>query len=250
MLNREQMIILLGVISALASLGIGMARTAIVSEHRDQNKKPDYERLSKLLAAGAFLKADRLTYRMMLIALKKYPDQLSESVYLTEADIAKFPCEDLLKIDELWHQYTQGKFSFTTQQQIWMNVQHRQSSEFSRSESFEHFAQAVNWKVAHSWKSYEELTFDLQAHPGHLPALVSGGSVSQEIQIKGLKQKTDQPLWEFNVNCVPTQRGSLLMNCTPNLSQAIFSRLQSCQTPKFIRIPTFEISKKKGNSEE
>lgn len=228
MVNRERIIVVLGVVSAIASLVIGMARTATVSEL--PHKKPDYERLSKMLAAGAFLKADRQTYRMMLMVLQKYPDQLSKSVYLTEADIAKFPCEDLLKIDQLWDQYSRGKFSFRTQQKIWMNLQHRQiSKSLGLSERFEHYAQEVNWRSAQSWKSYEELTFDFKANPGHLPALASGGSVTKDVQVKDLKQKTDVPLWGFNVNCVRANQDEPLMKCTPNLSPAIFSRLASCQ---------------------
>ncbi|MEB3278847.1 MAG: GUN4 domain-containing protein [Lyngbya sp.] len=230
-LNREQTIVVLGIVSAIASLVIGVARTATVSELPD--KKPDYERLSKMLAARAFQKADRQTYRMMLMVLRKYPDQLSKSVYLTEDDIANFPCEDLLKLDELWHQSTRGKFSFRTQQQIWMNLQQSQvSTSLNFSELFDNFAEKVNWKVDQSWKSYEELSFDFQANPGHLPALASGGSVTKVMEVGGnLKQKTNVPLWGFNVNCIrENQEG--LMRCTPNLSPAIFSRLASCQLKK------------------
>lgn len=231
MVNRERTIVVLGVVSAIASLVIGMARTATVSEL--PHKKPDYERLSKMLAAGAFQKADRQTYRIMLIVLQKYPDQLSKSVYLTEDDIANFPCEDLLKLDQLWSQYSRGKFGFRTQQQIWMNLQQSQDSQlWNLSQLFDDFAQKVNWKVAQGWKSYEELTFDLKANPGHLPALAAGGSVTIMIPVKDnpkLKSKTDMPLWGFNVHCVRANQTDQLIKCTPNLSPAIFSRLASCQ---------------------
>ncbi|WP_413163076.1 GUN4 domain-containing protein [Capilliphycus salinus ALCB114379] len=228
MVNRERTIIVLGIVSAIASVVIGVARTATVSELPE--KKPDYERLSKMLAARAFEKADRQTYRIMLMVLRKYPDRLSKSVYLTEDDIANFPCEDLLRIDEVWHQYTRGKFSFRTQQQIWMNLQQSQVSKtLNFSKFFEDFAQQVNWKVAQGWKSYEELTFDLQAKPGHLPALASGGSVTTTVQNNDLNQKTDTPLWGFNVNCIRENQEGQLIRCTPNLSPAIFSRLASCQ---------------------
>lgn len=234
MRNREQVIITLGIVSAIASLIIGMARTATVSELPAQQL--DYERLSKMLAAGAFQKADRQTYRMMLLRLQKYPDRLSKSIYLTEEDIARFPCKDLLKLDQLWHQYSRGKFSFRTQNKIWQNLQHRQRSQgLNSSELFDNFAQKVHWKAPQRWKSYKELTFDLDANPGHLPAMASGGSITTKIQVQDKTQKTDVPLWEFNVNCTRVNQDGQLIQCTPNLSPAIFSRLKRCQFRNFSR---------------
>ena len=236
MVNRERIIVILGIVSAIASLAIGVARTATVSDI--SQKQPDYERLSKMLAAGAFQKADRQTYRMMLIALGKYPDQLSKSVYLTEDDIANFPCKDLLKLDELWHEYSRGKFSFRTQRKIWMNLQRGPDSQsLHLSELFDRFAQRVNWRGDQGWKSYQELSFDLGATPGHLPALASGGSVTKVVAAKDLNselgQKTDVALWGFNVNCIRVNRNGQLIRCTPNLSPAIFSRLQTCQPQNY-----------------
>ncbi len=230
MLNQERMIVVLGAVSAIASLLIGVAKTATVPEA--SQKSLDYDRLSKMLNIGLLKKADRYTYRLMLLALKKYPDQFSPEIYLTPKDIDKFPCKPLLKIDKIWHQHTQGKFSFTTQSQIWMKLKHSIEIEPTESTSssvlFEHFAKTVNWQESQTWKSYDQLTFNLQGNPGHLPALTSGGSVSQ-VEVDTFKKITDKPLWGFNVRCVQSRRQNGGMSCTPNLSPSIFDRLDVCK---------------------
>lgn len=234
MLNRERMIVVLGAISAIASLLIGVAKTATVLEI---SQKPlDYERLSQMLTLGLLKKADRYTYRLMLLALRKYPDQFSPEIYLTSKDIAQFPCKPLLKIDKIWHQHTQGKFSFSTQSQIWMNLKNSmkidQTESVPSSALFEHFAEAVNWQVNQTWKSYDQLTFNLDGNPGHLPALTSGGSFSQTLEVNASKRITDKPLWGLNVQCVQSRSPNEGISCTPNLSPTLFERLDVCKTHK------------------
>lgn len=116
---------------------------------------------------------------------------------------------------------------------------YRDSQSLSISEIFDRFAHRVNWRDDKGWKSYQELSFDLRATPGHLPALVSGGSVSKVVAANDLNsefsRKTDVPLWGFNVSCIRVNQKGKFIACTPNLSPAIFSRLQTCQSRGYIR---------------
>ncbi|MBE9143485.1 GUN4 domain-containing protein [Planktothrix mougeotii] len=123
--NREKVIVALGVIASITSLVIGMARTATVSEKI--RVKPDYERLAHLLAAKQLTKAERQTYRMMLLALEKNT-KYSDPIELNQQDIAKFPCQDLRKIEKIWHPYTQGNIHFRNKIMSWQNDQQNLSS--------------------------------------------------------------------------------------------------------------------------
>lgn len=118
--NREKVIVLLGIIVSITSLVIGMARTATVSEKT--KVKPDYERLAYLLSAKQFTKAERQTYRVMLLALGKNP-KYSDSVELKKRDIAKLPCADLRKIEKIWHPYNPGNIQFRNRVMSWENNQ-------------------------------------------------------------------------------------------------------------------------------
>ncbi len=110
MKNREKIIVLLGVFTFITSIIIGVARTATVSEK--VIPKPDYERLANLLSAGLLEKADRQTYRILLLITKKQSVSFSTSISLTEVELTQFPCEELRKIDETWKIYTAQKLSF------------------------------------------------------------------------------------------------------------------------------------------
>lgn len=116
MRNREKIIVLLGVFTFITSIIIGVARTATVPEK--VIPKPDYERLSNLLAAGLLEKADRQTYRILLLIAKNESVPFSASLSLTDVDLSQFPCEELRKIDATWKSYAPQKVSFVQASQI------------------------------------------------------------------------------------------------------------------------------------
>lgn len=118
--HREKIIVVLGVIVSITSLVIGIVRTATVSEKT--RVKPDYDRLAYLLSAKQFTKAERQTYRMMLLALGKNP-KYSDTIQLKKRDIAKLPCEDLRKIEKIWHPYNREKIQFMNNMMSWQNNQ-------------------------------------------------------------------------------------------------------------------------------
>ena len=42
--------------------------------------------------------------------------------YLYLEDLRQFPCADLRVIDQLWVRYSNGRFGFSVQKQIWVEV--------------------------------------------------------------------------------------------------------------------------------
>ena len=82
-----------------------------------------------------------------------------EEGWLDSDSIEKFPCEDLRTIDQLWVKYSQGRFGFSVQKQIYQEVQ----------EHYRKFGDRVGWRYKENWILYSEITFGLDAPRGHLP---------------------------------------------------------------------------------
>lgn len=79
--------------------------------------------------------------------------------WLDDGDIKKFPRYDLHIINQLWVKYSDGKFGFSIQKQIFQY--HQQ------------FITGCGWieNIAkNEWVKYEDYNFTLDANIGHLPS--------------------------------------------------------------------------------
>ena len=119
-----------------------------------------YETLKRLLAAGKWREANEETRKVMLNVAGR-----SKGDFKLE-DIEKFPCQDLYNIDKLWVTYSNGRFGFSVQKNIWQKV----------DEDWHEFGTVVKWGKHNEWQifqwiSKDELTFSLDAPLGHLPAV-------------------------------------------------------------------------------
>ncbi len=77
----------------------------------------DYTKLRDLLATGKWQEADEETEQKMLEAAGR-----TEDGWLRVEDIARFPCEDLRTIDQLWVKYSNGRFGFSVQKRIYESL--------------------------------------------------------------------------------------------------------------------------------
>lgn len=127
----------------------------------------DYTRLENLLAEGDWQEAHQETIDLMIQA-----GGAEEVGYLSDESVTNFPCSDLNTTDQLWSKYSDGKFGFNAQRQIWENMGGNPSS---GNDTFSKLAVQVGWKQENVDKNefleYSELTFDPTKAPnGHLPA--------------------------------------------------------------------------------
>jgi energy-coupling factor transporter ATP-binding protein EcfA2 len=76
-----------------------------------------YHQLAYYLAAGKWEEADEESYQVMLRVRGREFEE-----FLTVNDIRQFPSEDLWVIDLLWVQYSNGKFGFSVQKRIWLDI--------------------------------------------------------------------------------------------------------------------------------
>jgi len=142
----------------------------------------NYSKLCKLLKAGKWREADLETARLMLEVSKR-----QNFGWLRARDIENFPCQDIRIINNLWVNFSQSKFGFSTQRNIWRNVG-GQPGEFD-GYCFLKFGNRVGWRRNDDWLKYNDLSFSLDAPKGHLPSL----------QLTGLRNEPDWlSLWKSN----------------------------------------------------
>ncbi|GAB4200408.1 MAG: hypothetical protein Fur006_51900 [Coleofasciculaceae cyanobacterium] len=141
------------------------ARLGEFTEDFEAEQNVNYTRLQELLAAGEWQKADRETEAVMLKVSGR-----EEEGWLTEEDMKMFPCQDLHTIDELWVKYSNGRFGFSVQKRIWMEIE--KSIQDDHVDIWKYFGDKVGWRVNDYWVGYRNLTFSLDAPEGHLPGWV------------------------------------------------------------------------------
>ena len=141
--------------------------SALISQQTGINYATLKDLLSKQKWSDADLQTNYLIAEIIKTAKRKKPHTFIELKYLTS-----FACQDIKTIDQLWQKYSEGRFGFSSQQQIWLTV--NDQGDFS-TETWRNFATLVGWKqgdIANSsgYLLYNQLTFDPQKAPmGHLP---------------------------------------------------------------------------------
>jgi hypothetical protein len=117
----------------------------------------DYAPLQTLLARQDFEAADRLTLEKMCELAGGGTNQ-RRWLYFTEVE--QFPSEDLQTINTLWRIYSEGKFGFSVQRELWL----------ATGKNWEKLWPLIGWKSGNNWTRYPGgFTWDLSAPKGHLP---------------------------------------------------------------------------------
>ena len=128
-----------------------------------ENKQIDYTQLGNLLAEGKWKEADEETARLMF----KIADREQER-WLRVEDIEQFPSSDLQTIDQLWVEYSNGRFGFSVQKQIYQSLGGTKEFNQKITEAFWHKVGLIINNEPY-WSQYDNLIFNLSAPIGHLP---------------------------------------------------------------------------------
>jgi hypothetical protein len=135
----------------------------------------DYTKLRDFLAQSKWKEADKETAKVMLQVANR-----TSSGWLRIEDIDNFPCEDLRTIDQLWLEYSSGRFGFSVQAKIYRSLGGTQKllekiwnafwaggmREYNEKIWYA-FGDKVGWRVDNSWNY--KIKYDLEAPQGHLP---------------------------------------------------------------------------------
>jgi hypothetical protein len=117
----------------------------------------NYTELRDFLINQQFYKADYETARLMLLAARRE----SEGGFELD-DVLNFPVKDLATIDKLWLSRSNGKFGFSVQKQILMELRKGNRSRTVK----ESFIKALEWREE------TPICYELRAVKGHLPIAV------------------------------------------------------------------------------
>lgn len=117
----------------------------------------DYSEIQAALLQQDFELADRLTLQKMCELAG--PNAVKRKwLYFTEVKI--FPKLDLQTLDQLWLAYSEGKFGFSKQREIWLGV----------GKDWERLWPKIAWKDGNVWTRYPGgFIWSLEAPIGHLP---------------------------------------------------------------------------------
>jgi hypothetical protein len=137
---------------------------AFVADHFPHGAVPlpatcqvDYSEIQTALMHQDFEQADRLTLQKMCELAG--PNAVKRKwLYFTEINI--FPKIDLHTLDQLWSVYSEGKFGFSKQREIWLGV----------GQNWERLWPKIAWKEGNVWTRYPGgFIWSLEAPAGHLP---------------------------------------------------------------------------------
>ncbi len=124
----------------------------------------DYTPLENNLKRKQWLEANETTISLMLQAVRR-----DQQGWIPREDMDSFSCWDLKTIDELWKQYSNGKFGFTVQFPIFVATGNR-PGRLVDTEAYDNFGSQVGWREDGQWVAFKySLNYTLDAPVGHLP---------------------------------------------------------------------------------
>jgi eukaryotic-like serine/threonine-protein kinase len=137
--------------------------------------QPNYQQLETYLQNQQWQEANVETDKIMLKIA-------GENNALDAEDLAKFPCQNLRKIDKLWQDNSNQKFGFTPQKEAYLAT----GNEFERytQSTYEAFGEQVQWRTFGVWSLYGDLQFTNLAPSGHLPTPGKVSSDSNDLRIR------------------------------------------------------------------
>ena len=140
----------------------------------------DYTRLRNLLKIGEWKEADYETYLVMLQVLGR-----EEKDWIRNEELLNFPCKDLRTINTLWVKYSNGKFGFSVQKEIYLSVGGKADGKYNE-ETWIKLAEKVGWRMNDSWIIEGEATYNTLATKGHLPFWGSKVGVREKGSMRGV----------------------------------------------------------------
>jgi hypothetical protein len=157
---------------SLQQAGIRLSDSVATSELPNNSLKPelispttnlDYSSLRNLLAAERWKDADETTLDLMLTSVKR-----SDQGWFSKEVVTDFPCDDLKILDQLWSRYSDNRFGFQVQKEIYLKTGNNLLD--YDVNNFKNFAASIGWYKDNDWIPKNQLNYSKNAPNGHLPA--------------------------------------------------------------------------------
>ena len=147
------------IIASGAFLLFGLAIFVVHTNRKEHSVDPKYTNLVKFLKAAQWEDADIETSKITRTLLES---NKKEALYIR--DFSNFPCTDLLTIEEQWLNYSDKRFGFSKQQQIWDNLLSMETKQQEpKGYAWPEFLNQVGWT--------KEYTPARNFPDGHFPAI-------------------------------------------------------------------------------
>ncbi|MDJ0728380.1 MAG: GUN4 domain-containing protein [Crocosphaera sp.] len=124
----------------------------------------DYTPLQEDLQRQRWLEANETTTTLMLKSVDR-----QQQGWIPQEDVQRIACWDLRTIDDLWRQYSGGRFGFTVQFPIFVETGNR-PGRLVDTEAYDNFGTRIGWREDEQWIQFKySLDYSLDAPVGHLP---------------------------------------------------------------------------------
>lgn len=124
-----------------------------------------YQKLRDFLEAGNWKEADQETTRIMLEIMNK-----SSLDDILPDEIMIFPCSALSLLDQLWMSYSNDRFGFSVQQQIYTRLGGNDDVSDIDMKVLQAMEAEFGWSVNHELLDYDDLDFSSEAPVGCHPS--------------------------------------------------------------------------------
>ena len=149
-----------------------------------------YSELERLLSNRHWQEADIKTRKIIRVSMGL---RFWSTLFDQSPPISKIPPNNLLELDKLWTGYSDSHFGFSRQHQIFKSV----------NKDCQKLAAKVGWRnngLITSDKSYNKLTFSLEAEMGHFPAIAWWGTVDGGV-VEGYQKRLLKPMMDRMTDC-------------------------------------------------
>jgi hypothetical protein len=152
-------------LKVLVEAGVQQAEAAQLAKTIQSVQDSRYRKLEELLSEQEWVKADKETYRLMITAVGKEEGQWFEA-----EELLNFPCDALQAIDGLWVQYSQGRFGFSVQKQIYVECGGKLDGNYD-AQAYRKLGDRVGWRQNGNWMRYTNVSknISLSSPQGFFP---------------------------------------------------------------------------------
>ncbi|ELR99174.1 GUN4 domain-containing protein [Gloeocapsa sp. PCC 73106] len=133
-----------------------------------------YQALQDYLSTQQWFYADKETVNLIMVIAN-----VNDIEELSPHNIRQFPCSELRVIDNLWKNYSGGRFGFSVQLEIYQSLGGTLDSTIEQDQNFtEQWGARLGWRDGVTpkhprgdrWRSCDELDFSLEAPVGCHPS--------------------------------------------------------------------------------
>ena len=142
----------------------------------EEEQKLNYHKLEEYLRMKNWQKADDETLQLLINSLDR--SKKSDLINFSIQTIENLSNETVSQIDKLWKQYSEDRFGFSIQREIYLNLDSNSSEKLDMADNYDkwiNFCNLIGWRKENIWVSLQNLYktidyYDCEKFEGCLPS--------------------------------------------------------------------------------